>query len=208
MLYYENKVRKKGFKFIAGIDEAGRGPLAGPVVAASVVLGKNLFYEKIYDSKRLSPKKRGKAFFEIVRYSLVSVGIVDNLEIDRINILNATKKAMVKAVLGLGMVPDCLLIDGNMRLDLPLYQNTIIGGDSKSLSVAAASIVAKVVRDSMMLKFDGLYPEYEFRKHKGYGTKRHFDLLKDHGLCPLHRISFIPLELYGSGASTHKTTVR
>ncbi len=194
MLYYENRAKKKGFKFIAGVDEAGRGPLAGPVVAASVLLGKRQFNEKIDDSKRLSPKKREKAFFEILRFSLVSVGIIDNRQIDRINILNATKKAMCQAVMGLGVAPDCVLIDGNMRLDLPFYQKSIIRGDSKSLSIAAASIVAKVVRDSIMSKYDRVYSQYEFRRHKGYGTKLHFALLKDHGLCPIHRISFIPLE--------------
>jgi len=193
MLRYEKRAKRKGFKFIVGIDEAGRGPLAGPVVAASVLIGKRSFKERIDDSKRLSPLKREKAFFEILHSCLISVGIVDNDEIDKINILNATKRAMEKAVSGLGVEPDCLLIDGNIRLNLPFCQEGIVKGDSKSISIAAASIVAKVVRDSLMLKLDKVYPQYGFRYHKGYGTRRHMSALKDFGPCPVHRKTFEPL---------------
>jgi len=195
MLRYERMARRKGFKFIAGIDEAGRGPLAGPVVAASVLIGKNIFNERIDDSKRLSPLKRQKAFFEILRNCLVSVGIADHEEIDRVNILNATHRAMERAVSGLGVAPDCLLIDGNIRLNTPFYQKGIIRGDSKSISIAAASIVAKVVRDALMLRLDKIYPQYDFRRHKGYGTKKHVSALKNFGPCPIHRKSFGPVKM-------------
>lgn len=193
MLRHEKKARRKGFKLIVGIDEAGRGPLAGPVVAASVLIGKKLFKERIDDSKKLSPLNRQKAFFEILRHCLVSVGIVDNTDIDRINILNATKRAMEQAVTGLGIEPDCLLIDGNITLNLPFHQEGIIKGDSKSISIAAASIIAKVVRDSLMLQFDTLYPQYGFRYHKGYGTRKHMSALKLFGPCPIHRKTFEPV---------------
>lgn len=195
MLRYEKKAKRKGFKFITGIDEAGRGPLAGPVVAASVLIGKSKFKERIDDSKRLSPLKRRKAFFEILRNCLVSVGVVDNNEIDKINILNATKRAMEQAVLNLGMEPDCLLIDGNIKLNLPFHQESIIKGDSKSISIAAASIVAKVVRDSLMLELDRVYPQYGFRYHKGYGTKKHISALRNFGPCPVHRRTFEPVRI-------------
>ncbi len=190
---YEKKARRKGFRLIVGIDEAGRGPLAGPVVAASVLIGKRLFRERIDDSKLLSPLKRQKAFFEILRHCLVSVGIVDNADIDEINILNATKRAMEQAVSGMGIKPDCLLIDGNIKLNLPFHQEGIVKGDSKSVSIAAASIIAKVVRDSLMLKFDVVYPQYGFRYHKGYGTKKHVSALKLFGPCPIHRRTFEPV---------------
>lgn len=193
MLRYERKARRGGFKLVVGIDEAGRGPLAGPVVAASVLIGRRLFRERIDDSKSLSPLKRQKAFFEILRHCLVSVGIVDNAAIDEINILNATKRAMEQAVSRMGIKPDCLLIDGNIKLNLPFHQEGIIRGDSKSVSIAAASIIAKVVRDSLMLKFDAIYPRYGFRYHKGYGTEKHISALKLFGPCPIHRKSFKPV---------------
>lgn len=195
MLRHEKRARRRGFRLIVGIDEAGRGPLAGPVVAASVLIGKRLFKERIDDSKLLSPMARQKAFFEILRHCLVSVGMVDNTDIDEINILNATKRAMEQAVSGLGIKPDCLLIDGNIKLNLPFHQEGIIRGDSKSISIAAASIVAKVVRDSLMLKFDMVYPQYGFRYHKGYGTKKHVSALKLFGPCPIHRRSFEPVRI-------------
>ncbi len=195
MLYYEKKAKKKGFKFIVGIDEAGRGPLAGPVVAAAVLIGKRLFKERIDDSKKLSAIKREKAFFEILRNCLVSVGIVENAEIDKINILNATYRAMEQAVLGLGIKPDYLLIDGKINLDIPCHKECIIRGDGRSLSIAAASIVAKVVRDSIMFKLDKVYPNYDFKCHKGYGTKRHLFLLRRFGPCPIHRRTFEPVRL-------------
>ena len=195
MLYYEKKAKKKGFKLIVGIDEAGRGPLAGPVVAAAVLVGKKLFKERIDDSKRLSPLKREKAFFEILRNCLVSVGIVNNKEVDKLNILNATNQAMEQAVLGLGIKPDYLLIDGRMKLNLPFRKECIIRGDSRSISIAAASIVAKVVRDAIMLEFDKIYPQYGFKYHKGYGTRKHFFVLKNFGPCLIHRKSFMPVKV-------------
>jgi ribonuclease HII len=193
MLHYEKKAKRKGFRFIVGTDEAGRGPLAGPVVAAAVLIGKMKFSERIDDSKKLSPRQRRKAFFEILRSCLVSVGIVEHTDIDTINILNATRQAMKTAILGLGIKPDCVLIDGKIKLDLPFYKECIIKGDSKSLSIAAASIVAKELRDAIMLKYDELYPQYRFKNHKGYGTRRHMQLLKDFGPCPIHRRSFRPV---------------
>lgn len=207
MLRYEKKARRKGFRFIVGIDEAGRGPLAGPVVAAAVLIGKKIFNERIDDSKRLSPLKRQKAFFEILRNSLVSVGMADNSKIDKINILNATRFAMEEAVLGLGVRPDCLLIDGNIRLNLPFYQDCIVKGDSKSISIAAASIVAKVVRDSIMLRFDKLYPCYGFRYHKGYGTKRHMFTLRNFGPCQIHRKTFAPVKQLKARITTDKDLI-
>jgi ribonuclease HII len=194
MLRYEKRARRKGFKLIVGVDEAGRGPLAGPVVAASVLIGKRLFRERIDDSKKLSPLRRRKAFFEILRNCLVSVGVVDNEAIDKMNILNATVRAMEEAVLGLGMRPDCVLIDGNIRLGLPFHQEGIVRGDSKSISIAAASIVAKVVRDGLMLKFDAAYPQYGFSRHKGYGTRHHISALRLFGPCPIHRKTFEPVK--------------
>lgn len=194
MLYHEKRARKKGFKFIVGIDEAGRGPLAGPVVAAAVILGKRFFNEEINDSKKLSEIKRKKAFSEILKSCLVAVGIVENTEIDKINILNATRFAMEQAVRGLGVKPDCLLIDGKIELNLPCHKKCIVKGDSKSLSIAAASIVAKVVRDSIMLLYHKTYPQYDFRYHKGYGTRRHFLALRNFGPCPIHRKSFRPVK--------------
>jgi len=195
MLRYERKARKKGFRVIAGIDEAGRGPLAGPVVAASVILGKKRFKARIDDSKKLSRLQRENAFFEILKSSMISVGIVNNKEIDKINILNATRRAMKESALGLGIKLDCVLIDGNIKLDLPCHKECIIRGDSKSLSIAAASIVAKVVRDSIMMGYDKIYPQYGFRYHKGYGTKRHMASLKNFGPCPIHRESFRPVTI-------------
>jgi len=193
MLYHEKKARAKGYRFIAGVDEAGRGPLAGPVVAASVILGTHSFRERVTDSKVLSPRQRGRAFQEIVRTSLVSVGIVDSGEIDRLNILNATRCAMECAVMGLGVEPDCVLIDGTVTLRLPYYSKCIVRGDSRSLSIAAASIIAKVVRDSIMFELDRSYPQYGFRFHKGYGTVRHLSSLMHFGPCPIHRQSFEPV---------------
>jgi len=194
MLYHEKRAKRKGHRFIAGVDEAGRGPWAGPVVAASVILGKIKFVQRIDDSKRLSPGQRKKAFPEIVRSSLVGIGIVDNTKIDEINILNATRCAMEGSIMALGVSPDLLLVDGNVKIGLPLKRKNIIKGDSKSLSIAAASIVAKVVRDSYMREFDKQYPVYGFFSHKGYGTRRHRTSLKHYGPCPIHRKTFKPVK--------------
>ncbi|MBI4335671.1 MAG: ribonuclease HII [Candidatus Omnitrophica bacterium] len=194
MLLYEKRASRKSYKLIAGIDEAGRGPLAGPVVAACVILGKRVFRARIDDSKKLSPPARERAFAEISRSCLVSVGIVDHEAIDNINILRATLLAMRESVLGMGVRPDYLLIDGNMKLRVPIAQECVVGGDGRSLSIAAASIVAKFVRDAIMLKFDKSYPVYGFSFHKGYGTKKHMRALGNFGPCPIHRRSFEPVK--------------
>ena len=191
MLIYEKKYWKKGLKFIVGIDEAGRGPLAGPVVAASVVFDKSIQIEGIADSKKLSPKKRDM-LYQIIRDKAldVSIGIANEHEIDDLNILQATFLAMKRSIGNLKIEPDQLLIDGPYS-NIKLYPvETIIKGDSKSLSVAAASIIAKVTRDKIMKEYDLIYPEYQFIKHKGYGTKYHIEQLSLIKASPIHRKSF------------------
>lgn len=190
MLRLEKTHRKKGHKLIAGIDEAGRGPLAGPVVASAVIIKDSRFMSRIDDSKKLSPKKRMIAYYEIAKKAHIGVGIVNEAVIDKINIRQAAILAMERAVCNLGIKPDLLLIDGRLKLNLPHVQKSIIRGDSKSLSIAAASIIAKVIRDSIMLDFHTIYPKYKFNLHKGYGTRTHIKLLKKHGPSPLHRTSF------------------
>ncbi len=180
--------------FIAGIDEAGRGPLAGPVVAAAVILPEeDLLGIGINDSKKLTKKRREELYYLLKGKSLTfGVGIVDNTEIDEINILQATLKAMRNAVETLTVKPDFLLVDGNYFKDFGIPHKKIVKGDSKSISVASASIIAKVVRDGWMIEVaDRLYPEFGFAKHKGYGTKEHYRAIEKHGLCPLHRRSFL-----------------
>ncbi|MFH1847684.1 MAG: ribonuclease HII [Candidatus Omnitrophota bacterium] len=194
LLRFERQARKKGHRLIAGVDEAGRGPLAGPVVAASVILGKASFSARIDDSKKLSSAQRYRAFREIVSSSLVSVGIISHHLIDDINIYEATRLAMKEAVSGLGVKPDFALVDGRMRLDLPCSHKCIVRGDALSLSVAAASIVAKVVRDSIMLDYSEHYPQYGFSAHKGYPTKTHIKKLLKLGPCSIHRKSFRPVK--------------
>ncbi len=175
----------------AGVDEAGRGPLAGPVVAAAVMLQKEFQIPGLNDSKKLSHTKREKLFDEIKEKALyVGIGIVDNNEIDRINILQAALRAMEIAVENLKVSPDFLLIDGNQKTSLIIPQKAIIKGDSKSTSIAAASIIAKVTRDRIMSEFDSQYPEYNFTKHKGYPTKEHYEMIKKYGPCPIHRKTF------------------
>lgn len=192
MLEYENKYYDKGYTLIAGVDEAGRGPLAGPVFAAAVVFKKGTFIENINDSKKLSEKKR-EALFDIIcekalYYNIVSV---DEKEIDRINILNASLKAFELAVTGLEKLPDVTLIDGNRcKENFPTPYETIVKGDSKSMSIAAASILAKVSRDRYIVGLDSLYPEYNFKKHKGYPTKEHREAIAKYGPCPIHRLTF------------------
>jgi len=190
MLRYERKARKKGHSIIAGVDEAGRGPLAGPVVAAAVVIHDHAFINEINDSKLLTPKKRLLAYNEIIKRSTVGISLVDEEIIDRINIRRATILAMEEAVIHLNLEPDILLIDGRLKLDLPYKQQHIIRGDSQSLSIAAASIIAKVTRDSLMITYHSLYPRYRFDLHKGYGTKIHISAIKKHGLSPIHRKTF------------------
>ena len=189
-LSYEEKIWNAG-KIPAGVDEAGRGPLAGPVVAASVILSRKNPISDLDDSKKLSPRKREKLFDEIVDKSLAySVALVEPEEIDKINILNASIKAMEAAVRKLELTPDYLYIDGNKETSLEITQETIIKGDSKCQSIAAASIIAKVTRDRIMKEFHTIYPEYNFEKHKGYPTKEHLNNIKKYGPCPIHRKTF------------------
>lgn len=198
MLSYENKAKKKGYSFVIGVDEVGRGPLAGPLVAAAIKLKKTKFENFIDDSKKLTPLERESAFTEICQKAMVGLGILNETVIDDLNILNATKFAMEQAVANLlhvsrkkiNMKKVMVLADGNLSLNLPFKSKSIISGDSKSLSIACASIVAKVIRDRMMSIYDCVYPKYRFIQHKGYGTKAHFKAIKKYGPCPIHRRSF------------------
>jgi ribonuclease HII len=188
---HDEAFRKRGYPFIAGIDEAGRGPLAGPVVAAAVILPADGTIDGLRDSKKVPEQERENLFWKILSVSLdIGVGIVEHDEIDRINILQATKLAMQKAVAELHMTPDMLLIDAVTLPALNLKQYAIIKADSKSASVAAASLIAKYTRDRIMLRYHTLYPEYNFRQHKGYCTKEHVRLLDLYGPCGIHRKSF------------------
>ena len=190
--FFENEARLDGYRIICGIDEAGRGPLCGPVCAAAVILPDNCEIEGLNDSKKLSEKKR-EALFDMIKEQAVFYGIAmaSAQEIDEINILQATFLAMRRAVAALAVTPDCALIDGNGKPGLPMEQRTIIKGDSKSVSIAAASILAKVTRDRYMKEMDKQYPQYAFAQHKGYGTKLHYEKLAEHGLCPEHRRTFL-----------------
>jgi ribonuclease HII len=189
--YFEKEAAKKGCKDIAGIDEAGRGPLAGPVVSAAVILPATFQDPEITDSKKLSPKKRERLFDKIYdRAVAVGIGIVDPIEIDRINILQASLLAMAMAVGNLNPQPDHLLIDGPFPISSKLSQQPIPKGDALSISIAAASIVAKVSRDRLMQCYHHYYPQFEFPKHKGYPTKAHKEAIREFGFCPIHRRSF------------------
>ena len=191
-LLYENEKYQQGFKVICGIDEAGRGPLAGPVYAAAVILKKGQTIEGVNDSKKLSEKKREALYNKIIDECLASaIGVADEKEIDEINILQATFLAMKRAVDGLSIKPDCALVDGNQIPPLDCSVTTVIKGDSKSESIAAASILAKVARDRYMLEMAQKYPQYCFEKHKGYGTKLHYEMIEKHGICDIHRKSFL-----------------
>lgn len=188
---FEENARNQGFKLIAGLDEAGRGPLAGPVVAAAVVLPKIRTLKGVADSKTLTAEQREKALALVRRRALgIGVGIVEAGEIDRLNILRASLKAMELAVRDLPLPPEFLLIDGIYSLALPFEQQAVIKGDGRCLSIAAASIVAKVTRDRLMLAYHEKYPEYNFARHKGYGTPEHLQAIQEHGCCPIHRQSF------------------
>lgn len=177
---------------IAGVDEAGRGPLAGPVVAAAVIFDNDTFIEGVNDSKKLSEKKRDALFEKIISSSLCyGIGIVDNEEIDKINILQASLKAMKIAVSKLTQCPDLILIDGNKAFVSTTQTKTVVKGDSKSFSIAAASIIAKVTRDELMVKAADEYPHYNWKKNKGYPTKLHIEAVKKHGATPLHRKTFL-----------------
>ncbi|MBI5632078.1 MAG: ribonuclease HII [Nitrospirae bacterium] len=188
---HDDSFRDEGFAVIAGIDEAGRGPLAGPVVAAAVILHPHIRIQGLRDSKKVPEKERTRLFWEVlVSAAAVGVGIVDNREIDRTNILRATKSAMRQAVMDLVCSPDALLVDAVTIPGITFRQFPIIKADAKSASVAAASIIAKYVRDSLMLHYDNLYPDYHFKKHKGYCTKDHMKMIALLGPCPIHRKSF------------------
>ncbi|MBO5396124.1 MAG: ribonuclease HII [Clostridia bacterium] len=189
---YENLLKEKGYKAVCGIDEAGRGPLAGPVFAAAVILPDDLGDLGINDSKKLSEKKRD-ALFDIIKEKAIawSVASAGEQEIDEINILNATFLAMKRAVEGLPVKPDIALVDGNRKPGTGIEEMTLVKGDSKSISIAAASILAKVSRDRYLLELDEKYPEYQFKKHKGYPTALHYEMIKEHGISPVHRLSFL-----------------
>lgn len=188
----EGKCFNFGFELIAGLDEAGRGPLAGPVVASAVILPKYELIEGINDSKKLSEKKRDELYSKIQDIAIdIGVGIVDNTLIDDINIFNATKLAMKRAIDSMKIKPDFMLIDALEIADINIKQKSIIKGDSKSISIAAASIIAKVTRDNMVKKYDQEYPGYNFSGHKGYGTKEHYEAIKKYGITPIHRKSFL-----------------
>lgn len=191
---WERAARESGHRTIAGIDEAGRGPLAGPVVAAAVILPAECDLEGVCDSKQLTASAREECLDRIRSAALhIGVGIVNHEVIDRINILQATWEAMRVAVRDLGVIPDLCLIDGSPIRGFGHAHQCIIGGDRESISIAAASIVAKVTRDAIMLEYDGRYPEYGFARHKGYPTPGHIDCLMEHGPCPIHRRSFAPV---------------
>src|SRR5438046_10320332 len=192
---YEKKLRAAGVIRIAGIDEAGRGALAGPVVAAAAVLPKKVRHRRLNDSKQLAPEMREEIYCELVSNSGVRwiVGIIDSVEIDRINILRASHCAMRLAIKALMEPPDHVLIDGLPVIPFPFPQTAIIEGDCISLSVAAASVIAKVMRDRMMRDFCAEFPQYSFSQHKGYGTELHLLKLHEFGPCPIHRRSFEPV---------------
>jgi len=194
---FEREARRNGYSLIAGIDEAGRGPLAGPVVSAAVVLPESFSIGDVDDSKKLTPKKRAELFPGIQETALaVGVGIVEPETIDSINILQAALLSMAKAVESLAIEPDFLLIDGPFPIPLNLPQNPLPKGDSLSISIAAASIIAKVTRDRMMVDFDRIYPEYGFSKHKGYPTRAHREAIRKFGCSPIHRKTFRGVKEY------------
>ncbi len=187
----EHEAFKKGYGYVAGVDEAGRGPLAGPVCAAAVILPADFYLSGIDDSKKLTEKQRIRLYNEIIKGAVsYCVSIVKNDIIDKINILNATFKAMCEAVEGLKPAADFVLVDGNKVKGLDKPHRCIIKGDTKSISIAAASVLAKVTRDAIMYKLDDDYPGYGFKKHKGYPTKAHYSALTELGACPIHRMSF------------------
>lgn len=189
---YENLYKEQGYNVICGIDEAGRGPLAGPVFAAAVILPEGLEDIGLNDSKKLSEKKRD-LLFDVIKEKAVaySIASASEREIDEINILNATFLAMKRAVEGLKIKPDLALVDGNRKPKTGIEEITIVKGDSKSISIAAASILAKVSRDRFLLEMDEKYPEYCFKQHKGYPTALHYEMIKKYGVSPIHRVTFL-----------------
>ncbi len=195
---FEHMAMEEGYKLICGVDEAGRGPLAGPVCAAAVILPADLEIEGLNDSKKLTEKKR-EALYDVIKEKAVAYGIAmaSEQEIDEINILQATFLAMKRAVEAMGCKPDFVLVDGNREPDLgELPQKTIVKGDSRSANIAAASILAKVTRDRYMMEKDAQFPQYGFAVHKGYGTQKHYEALREHGHCPIHRRTFLK-KFYG-----------
>ena len=189
---YEKQAMAEGFEVVCGVDEAGRGPLCGPVCAAAVILPLDCEIEGINDSKKLSEKKRDMLYDIIKEKALAySVVMVDAKTIDEINILQATFKAMREAVGGLSIKADIALIDGNQKPGLSIEERTLVKGDAKSISIAAASILAKVTRDRYCIEMDEKYPQYQFAKHKGYGTKLHYEMIAEYGICEEHRKTFL-----------------
>lgn len=191
---YEDKLELLGNKYIAGVDEVGRGPFAGPVVASCVILPEDYYLEGITDSKKLSKKKR-EYFYDIIKRDALAIKtiFIDNEVIDKINILEATKTAMTKAIKEISIKPDVVLIDA-VKLNLDIETISIIKGDLKSITISAASIIAKVERDNYMTKMHELYPVYDFLHNAGYGTKKHIEALEKYGTCPLHRLSYKPVK--------------
>ena len=200
MLSYEKELYKQGLTLIAGVDEVGRGPLAGPVVAAAVILPQNCKIRGLNDSKKI-PKKKHLEIFQAVQDQALSIGIgiMDNQVIDQVNIYEATKLAMQEAISQLSPQPEHLLIDA-MKLELPISQTSIIKGDANSLSIAAASIIAKVTRDKIMANYDQEFPGYDFSQNVGYGTAKHLEGIEKHGVTPIHRTSFEPIKTIVSEA--------
>ena len=189
----EEELYNSGVNLICGIDEAGRGPLAGPVVVAAAIMPRDSMLEGVNDSKKVSEKKREKLYDLITDEAITyGVGIIDQKEIDRINILNATKEGLTMAVKELNPKPDLIIVDALSKIDTEgIPYKSIIKGDAKCYSIACASIIAKVTRDRIMRQWDEVYPQYGFIKHKGYGTAAHISAIKEYGLCPLHRLSFV-----------------
>jgi ribonuclease HII len=204
MIQEEKRLWKKGYRYIVGIDEAGRGPLAGPVVSGAVLILEKDFaetkkIESVKDSKKLNEKKRGEVYLNLINNPKLKwgIGIVSEKIIDKINILEATKLSMIKAIKDLekrnNLKVDFLILDGKMKIDFDANQESIVRGDDKVFSISAASIIAKVTRDKLMIKYDKKYPKYNFKKHKGYGTKEHLDNIRKNGACEIHRKSFAPI---------------
>ncbi|MFH0839655.1 MAG: ribonuclease HII [Candidatus Omnitrophota bacterium] len=193
-LLYEKKARARGHEVIAGVDESGVGPLAGPLVAAAVIIGDFRFKNRIDDSKKLTPKSRLAAYEEIIEKSLYGISVIAEDVIDRLNVYNATRKAMEEAVNNLKTAPDYILIDGTIKLSIAYNGESIKRGDGRSLSIACASILAKVTRDRIMDGLHNRYPQYGFKHNRGYGTAFHFRAIRRYGPSPIHRVTFEPVK--------------
>lgn len=197
LTHFERSARQHGFQVIAGVDEAGRGPLAGPVVASACIIPEDVFIVGVDDSKKLTPQERSALFEQITNDPRIiyGVGITDAAEIDLVNILQATIQAMIQAVSQLVLIPEILLVDGMYLPHVTIPSQKIVQGDARSQSIAAASIIAKETRDKLMAEYDQQWPHYGFAKHKGYGTSQHLEALSKHGPCSLHRKTFEPVKL-------------